>query len=276
MKEYLAQLVRAIPAPALRLNEAREYLEARILASLQRAGAMIPLAFHGGTALRFLYATPRYSEDLDFALEGNRSGYDLRAYLRAIERQLASEGYAVQVKVRDRKVVHSAFVRFSGLLHELGLSPHRDQVLSVKIEVDTNPPAGAVLATTVVRRHVTLHLQHHDRASLLAGKLHAILQRRYTKGRDIYDLFWYLSDPDWPEPNLTLLNSALRQTGWTAVDLTMHNWREVVRNRLETVAWDEVVPDVEPFLAPTANLDLLTQENVMGLLSRRPGGPSRR
>ena len=276
MKEYLAQLVRAIPAPALRLNEAREYLQARILASLQRAGAMIPLAFHGGTALRFLYATPRYSEDLDFALEGNRSGYDFRAYLRAIERQLASEGYAVQVKVRDRKVVHSAFVRFSGLLHELGLSPHRDQVLSVKIEVDTNPPSGAVLATTVVRRHVTLHLQHHDRASLLAGKLHAILQRRYAKGRDIYELFWYLSDPDWPEPNLTLLNSALRQTGWTAVDLTMHNWREVVRNRLETVAWDEVVPDVEPFLAPTANLDLLTQENVMGLLSRRPGGPSRR
>ena len=276
MKDYLAKLVRAIPAPTLRLNEAREYLQARILASLQRAGAMIPLAFHGGTALRFLYATPRYSEDLDFALEGSRSLYDFRAYLTAIERQLASEGYAVQVKVRDRKVVHSAFVRFSGLLHELGLSPHREQVLSVKIDVDTNPPAGAVLATTVVRRHVTLHLQHHDRASLLAGKLHAILQRRYTKGRDIYDLFWYLSDPDWPEPNLTLLNNALRQTGWTGVDLTKHNWRELVRNRLETIAWDEVVPDVEPFLAPTADLGLLTQENVMGLLSRRPGGPRRR
>jgi len=27
---------------------------------------------------------------------------------------------------------------------------------------------------------------------LLAGKLHAILQRAYTKGRDIYDLLWYL------------------------------------------------------------------------------------
>jgi len=276
MKDYLAKLVRAIPAPTLRLNEAREYLQARMLASLQQAGAMIPLAFHGGTALRFLYATPRYSEDLDFALEGSRSLYDFRAYLTAIERQLASEGYAVQIKVRDSKVVHSAFVRFSGLLHELGLSPHRDQVLSVKIEVDTNPPAGAVLTTTVVRRHETLHLQHHDRASLLAGKLHAILQRRYSKGRDIYDLFWYLSDPDWPEPNLTLLNNALRQTGWTAVDLTKHNWRELVRNRIETVAWDEVVPDVEPFLAPTANLDLLTQENVMRLLSQGSGGPRRR
>jgi predicted transcriptional regulator of viral defense system len=49
------------------------------------------------------------------------------------------------------------------------------QVIAVKIEVDTNPPAGAGLATTVVRRYVTLQLQHHDRSSLLAGKLHAIL-----------------------------------------------------------------------------------------------------
>jgi hypothetical protein len=58
----------------------------------------------------------------------------------------------------------------------------------VKIEVDTPPPAGAGLETTLIRRHVTLRLQHHDRASLLAGKLPALFQRRYVKGRDLYDL----------------------------------------------------------------------------------------
>jgi predicted nucleotidyltransferase component of viral defense system len=31
---------------------------------------MIPLAFHGGTALRFLFSHGRYSEDLDFAWKG--------------------------------------------------------------------------------------------------------------------------------------------------------------------------------------------------------------
>ena len=30
-------------------------------------------------------------------------------------------------------------------------------------------------------------------------------QRSYTKGRDLYDLIWYLSDPEWPPPNLLLL-----------------------------------------------------------------------
>jgi len=72
MKEYLAELVRQTPTLAQGRNLAREYLQARILVALQRAGAMIPLAFHGGTALRFLYAHGRYSEDLDFALEGDR------------------------------------------------------------------------------------------------------------------------------------------------------------------------------------------------------------
>jgi len=58
------------------------------------------------------------------------------------------------------------------------------------------PEKALLEATTVIRRHVTLQLHHHDRASLLAGKLHAILQRTYVKGRDMYDLLWYLSDPN--------------------------------------------------------------------------------
>lgn len=266
MKDYLADLVRAAPTPAHGRNVAREYLQARVLGSLQRAGAMIPLAFHGGTALRFLYSTRRYSEDLDFALEGDKSGYEFRAYLEAVRSDLAAEGYAVELRVNDRKVVHSAFVRLAGLLHELGLSPHRTEALSVKIEVDTNPPAGATLATTVVRRHVILHLQHHDPASLLAGKLHAILNRPFTKGRDVYDLLWYLSDPGWPQPNLTLLNNALRQTGWAEPYPNEDTWREIVRRRLQALSWDRVAADVGPFLESAAGLGLLTRENVMRTL----------
>jgi hypothetical protein len=269
MKDYLLSLVRACPTPAQGRSVVREYLQARILGGLQRAGAMVPLAFHGGTALRFLYSIPRYSEDLDFALEQAESRYDFRAYLRTLRSEFLAEGYAPEIKVSDQKVVHGAFIRFAGLLYELGLSPHRNEVLAVKIEVDTNPPQGATLMTTVVRRHVTLHLQHHDRASLLAGKLHALLQRAYVKGRDLYDLAWYLADPNWPEPNLTLLHNALQQTGWTGGPLTEQNWREAVRSRLETLAWDRIVADVRPFLEPNADTAFLTRENLMRLLERR-------
>jgi hypothetical protein len=265
MKAYLAEIIQAARDPLHGRHLAREYLQAHILNSLQKMGAMVSLAFHGGTALRFLYNIPRYSEDLDFTLE-RPERYDFRAYLQAIRADFIAENYAVELRVNDGRVVHSAFVRLPGLLHELSLSPHADEVLSVKIEVDTNPPAGVGLATSLVQRYGLLHLQHHDQASFLAGKLHALLQRPYTKGRDLYDLFWYLSNPDWPEPNLVLLNNALAQTGWAGEQVTIENWRSTIQLRLEQLDWDTAVNDVRPFLMDPAASSLLTRENLHQLL----------
>jgi hypothetical protein len=266
MKEYLLTLVSNTPNPLQARNQAREYLQALILQSLQRASAMIPLAFHGGTALRFLYNSQRYSEDLDFALEGNSQEYDFRTYLQNIRHDLEAQGYTLSLKVSDQKTVQNAFVRFPGLLFDLGLSPHKDEALAVKIEVDTRPPHGAGLETTLVRRHVLLNLQHHDQASLLAGKLHALLQRPYLKGRDLYDLIWYLSTPDWPVPNLTLLNNALVQTGWSGPRLNPETWRETLRTRLKDINWEQIQADVEPFLLSQQESALLTRENLDRLL----------
>jgi predicted nucleotidyltransferase component of viral defense system len=266
MKDYLSDLVRGAVSSDHGVSLAREYLQARILGCLQRWGAMLSLAFHGGTALRFLYSASRYSEDLDFALEREQAHYDLRRYLREIEGEFGAEGYAVKLNVNERRPVQSAAVRFEGLLHEVGLSPHRRQVLAVKIKVDTDPPQGAVLTTTVVRRHVMLQLQHHDRASLLAGTVHAILDRPFVKGRDLYDLLWYLSDPTWPQPNMTMLHNAMEQTGWTGPAVTEDNWRGLVRQRLEGVAWQAVAADVRPFIEPRGNPELLTRENLFRVL----------
>lgn len=267
MKAYLAELIRVAPTPLHGRNVVREYLQARILEALQRAGAFVSLAFHGGTALRFLYATPRYSEDLDFALERASEQYNLPNILRAIRAGLTAEGYALEIKYNDQKTVHSAWLRFPGLLFEFSLSPHRSEILAVKLEVDTHPPAGAGLAATVVRRHVILQLHHHDRASLLAGKLHAILQRPYLKGRDLYDLLWYLSDPAWPPPNLTLLNNALQQTAWPGPPLTESSWRQVVRTRLQGANWSQATADVRPFLEIDDSADLLTPDNLARVLA---------
>lgn len=266
MKPILEKLLQSATDALHGRHLMREYLQARVLQSMQQAGAMVPLAFHGGTALRFLYQIPRYSEDLDFALEQYPGRYDFRAYLRAIKRDLTAETYPVALRVNDKRVVHSAFVRFRGLLHEFGLSPHADEVLSIKIEVDTQPPAGAGLETTVIRRRELLNLQHHDRASLLAGKLHAILQRPYTKGRDVYDLFWYLSNPDWPSPNLTLLQNTLTQTEWSGFMPTEANWREIVAEALAKMDWPQAVADVRPFLMSPTEADLLTYDNIRKLL----------
>ena len=268
MKDHLEQLVRGHD-PLQGRNLAREYLQARILGALQRAGAMTALAFQGGTCLRFLFSLPRYSEDLDFTLEREPADYSLRRCLRAVRAELSAERYDVDLRVRDqRRAVRSAVVRFRGVLHDVGLSPHPAEVLAVRIEVDTRPPAGATTGVSLVRRHETLRLFHHDRASLLAGKLHAVLQRPHAKGRDLYDLIWYLSDPEWPAPNLALLNAALRQTDWSGREMTPRTWRPAVAERLGALDWERAAADVRPFLQRTDDAALVTRDNATRLLER--------
>jgi hypothetical protein len=267
MKDHLQRLVEEVSGD---VNQktciAREYLQARILQSLQEDGIFTRWSFQGGTALRFLFSLPRFSEDLDFALI--RKGDD--AYLdRAVQRvqsDFQAEGYDIKIRSKPEKTVASAFIGFPGLLYELGLSPQRRRALSVKVEVDTNPPSGAGMDTTLVRRHVTLNLHHHDKASLLAGKLHALLYRPWCKGRDLYDLVWYLADKTWPEPNLPFLNAALSQTDWTGPELTVGNWKEVLAEKIKNIDWKTAREDVLPFLERPKEVDLIRPEHLLQLL----------
>jgi len=270
VKEYLRQILAGSANPALARRLVTEYLQARLLQSLQDQGAFNTWAFQGGTALRFLYAMPRFSEDLDFALVEPGTDARFREHMAASRRTFAAEDYEIDVRLDDQKTVKSAFVRFRGLPFELGLSPHRSETFSVKVEVDSNPPAGARTISSLVRRHVALSLRHHDRASLLAGKLHVVLARRYAKGRDIYDLVWYLSDPSWPGPNVELLNNALTQTNWNGPQVTPENWRALIRRHVETLRWKQLTQDVEPFLERPRDIALLTGENLLTLLQERP------
>lgn len=266
MKDYIKQLIREKKGNLLKTCVVREYLHARILQTLQEIGGLRNWAFHGGTALRFLYSIPRFSEDLDFALIQASEDLSFLNVLKKVKSAFEAENYELKLKIDDKKTLSSAFVRFDELLFELDISPRRSQALSVKIEVDRNPPSGAILATTLIRRYVTLNLLHHDKTSLIAGKLHALLTRTYVKGRDLYDLVWYLADRTWPEPNLALLNSALAQTEWKGPPLTPQNWRRIVLEKVSGINWDQVRDDVRPFLERENDIALVTEENCAKLL----------
>jgi predicted nucleotidyltransferase component of viral defense system len=278
MKSEALLLVENVRDPALKLNLLREYLQAFILRSLHESNAFDCLSFVGGTALRFLHGLPRFSEDLDFSLEQPR-GYKINAWLEKIKRDLAFADFQVDVPpVNDRKTVHVAWVRTSELLKAAGLAALPQQKLSIKLEIDTRPPAGAVLETTLVNRQflaappgsvtgnrsLMFALRHHDLPSLLAGKIHAMGTREYLKGRDWYDLVWFrtLRTPRL-EPNVVLLKNALQQTGaiWPA-----EQWKEQVREKLDALDIKALRADVAPFLERQVDADLLTKESIQKLL----------
>ena len=266
MKDYLKQLIQDREGALIKSCIVREYLHARILEIFQEIGVFRSWAFLGGTAVRFLYYLPRYSEDLDFSCIDSAPMISFQKTLKKVKSVFEAENYDIRIKISDGKTVASAFIQFDALLFELGISPHRTQVLSIKVEVDSNPPAGATVTTSLIRRYVTLNLLHYDKESLLAGKIHALLSRSYVKGRDLYDIVWYLADKTWPEPNISFLNSALLQTGWHKPIITPDNWRAILYKKVKTINWKAAREDVKSFLEKVHDIDLITEEHFANIL----------
>ncbi|HEY5277864.1 MAG TPA: nucleotidyl transferase AbiEii/AbiGii toxin family protein, partial [Coriobacteriia bacterium] len=115
----------------------------------------------------------------------------------------------------------------------------------------------------------TLRLAHHDKPSLLAGKVAALLCREWLKGRDVYDLVWYLSDPSWPEPNEVLLANALRQAGRPDLASSADVWQRALVRRVGSASWDGVLSDVARFLERPADAWMLERDTVLGVIEQR-------
>ncbi len=267
MKDYLRQLISSQPNILLKRSIAREYLQARVLQMLQEEGAFLNMAFMGGTSLRFLYSIPRYSEDLDFSKMKSRN-IEFDNLLNSLRSGFEAESYVTVIKKSKDKAVLSAFIKFPSILYELDLSAHRDETFSVKLEIDTNPPEGGSTSVTLIRKYILLNILHYDKASLFAGKIHAILARKYTKGRDLFDLIWILASPDWPIPNFVLLNNALKQTGWVGPEMNAENWKDIIVLHIADKNWQKAAEDVLPFLEREGDKYLLTLENCKDLLNK--------
>ena len=265
MKEYLLELAASRKGFNAKLNAMREYLQAYLLKVLHEDGFFRGAAFIGGTALRFLHGLPRFSEDLDFSTAQGETKSFVEIVTR-IKREMAAAGYNVSISYNDKKTVQYAMIQCEGLLSEAGISPHPEQKLSVKIEIDTNPPAGASLETHVVNQYFPLAFLSYDTPSLFAGKLHALLNRKYTKGRDFFDVGWYLSRWRGLAPNMALLRNALEQTGWKAEFPTANNWRNFLYEVVRKADWEKVTLDVQNFLEDPADMNVFTQPNVLKLI----------
>ncbi|PIP15933.1 MAG: hypothetical protein COX46_04685 [bacterium (Candidatus Ratteibacteria) CG23_combo_of_CG06-09_8_20_14_all_48_7] len=240
---------------------------------LHEKGTFRLTAFLGGTALRFLYNLPRFSEDLDFSMVKKSAGYSFPDIIGRIKEEFTLAGYNLSVSYNDKKIVQHAFFKFRDLMYETGISPLKEQNFSIKIEIDTNPPRGAVLKTEIVNKYFPMAFLSYDLPSLFAGKIHAILNRKYTKGRDLFDLGWYLSRWKDLSPNITLLQNGLVQTDWKERFPTREDWRRYLYDVVEKVDWKRVANDVTSFLENPADLNIFTRENILHLIQPQKNAP---
>lgn len=266
MKDYAVQLALAQPEENSKRNALREYLQAYLLRILHDQGFFRFSVFLGGTALRFLYGLPRFSEDLDFSLE-KREGYAFEEFLQKTRKELEKSGYRLTVAYKNEKTVQYALFKFEDLLYETGLSPLPAQKLSIKVKVDTRPPAGGAVQSHTLQKYFPLALSAYDIPSLFAGKLTAVFCRKYTKGRDYFDLGWYLARSRDLAPNIPLLQNALKQMSWQGDLPEKGSWRAFTRRYVEKADWKQVTADVKNLLENPSDLKIFSKDNILRLLT---------
>ncbi len=88
-------------------------------------------------------------------------------------------------------------------------------------------------------------LKHTDPV-MFAGKISAILNRAYTKGRDFYDLIWYLNKKT--DISLEYLNNASKQSKRNLIFRNKQDVFDAIESRIEKVDINQIIKDLKPFL----------------------------
>ena len=163
----------------------REYIQLVFLNALYQHKDSKGIIFKGGTALRLVYGSPRFSEDLDFNC--NISLTKLNTLLDEV------------VKIDVSKIVPSIYLKEMDTLHgysarlyfktELSSMP-----LTIKLDFsfrEKSLDAGKTTLSTELPIHVYSLINVFSAKEILAEKIRTIFQR--SKGRDIYDIWFLLS-----------------------------------------------------------------------------------
>ena len=265
MNDMIAQALKGVADPTVKRLVLAEWMQHLILQSVYRNDLFGKLVFTGGTALRLLYQTGRFSEDLDFSLL-RKKGFKFTAALEKIQRDLKSQHCGFEFYAKEEKKVARADFRFPNLLQQYGLSPLKNQKLTIKFEIDTHPPAGGKTEMALVAQPISYTVCVFDLPSLFATKLHALFYRGYTKGRDYYDLVWYLGRR--VKPNFNLLNRAIRQTEGAGHEIHEEDFNRSLSAHLKKIDFNKAQAEVSRFLIHTEEVQLLDRALIQNLLER--------
>ncbi|MBN1610848.1 MAG: nucleotidyl transferase AbiEii/AbiGii toxin family protein [Polyangiaceae bacterium] len=197
----------------------------------------------------------RFSEDLDFLLKTPDPNFRWRPFAEAARESCAQD--AIRFELLDRSeadaAVEQAFLKTDSIgklmLLELPFNRHVKKRIRIKLEIDTNPPEGSSYETRYLGFPVTVPVTTQTLTSGFGTKTHALLCRRYTKGRDWYDFLWYVNRR--VVPDLVLLGNALEQQGpWAGQNAAIgRDWLlGTLHSRIDEVDWAAARDDVARFV----------------------------
>ena len=177
----------------------KEFLQAYTLDFLYNHPVYRKLNFYGGTCLHVIYGLNRLSEDIDLdnsdEIDLSNLENDLLTFFRS------NIGYAdVTAKTQIGEWgVRRTTLKFP-ILYALGLTSHANEPLHMKVEVSQHKQIYIQRKTPLLLFGRSLMAAHFSLETMMAGKMLACLERNFQKGnegatikgRDFYDLLWFM------------------------------------------------------------------------------------
>lgn len=214
----------------------KEYLQYKILQIIFSSQYGDRLAFMGGTAIRLVYGSDRFSEDLDLDND-NLTQRDFEKLIRHIEKELELDGLNVEFRNTFRNVYH-CYLKFPKLLFENNISPLLAEKIMIRLDSFPVKKLEKIEPAVIVKADVFAEIRVYPKEMILAQKIETLFNRKRSKGRDVYDVVYLLSST---EPDYAYLKKVIG----------ISNKKELIA-RMKSVFTDKelrlLADDVKPFL----------------------------
>lgn len=262
------------------LSALREIMQEITLAGLSRTDFFEKATFYGRTSLRIFYELDRYSEDLDFSLLKPDSNFSIEPYFKAILDEFKSLGLTVSIKEKKKtkqSAIDSAFLKAETIWQEIVLEDiiketgvRSNKTLKIKIEVDRQPPLNFKTEEKLFLRPFSFYVKCFTKSSLFAGKMHALLFRKWknrVKGRDWYDLEWYIKKGIPLDVN-HFLARANDTNDWQDDRISNEQIIELLDTKIKSVSFSSIKEDVVKFIKNDDVLNIWSPEYFKNLIEK--------
>lgn len=255
-------------------NALKEIMQEVALVGLWRAKFFEHAAFYGGTALRVLYHLNRFSEDLDFSLLKPNLHFQLSQYLHAIQAELSAFGFDTEIIMKNKNSetnIQSAFLKANTQQHLIHINApeairqvtHGQKQMKIKLEIDIDPPGNFNTEIRTLIKPVPCWVKSYSLPDLFAGKISAVLYRRWqtrVKGRDWYDFLWFVQTNT--PLHLEHLECRLRQFKFydSKAPLNASDVKHFLVERIQQLDVEIAKKDIEKFIKDTSHLDGWSKE----------------
>ncbi len=258
----------------------REIMQEITLAGLSRTDFFETAAFYGGTALRIFHGLDRYSEDLDFSLLQPNINFSIEPYFKAVQDEFNALGLTVSInekKKTKQSAIDSAFLKaetiwkeivLEDIIKETGVRSNKN--LKIKIEVDPQPALHFKTEEKLLLRPFSFYVKCFNKPSLFSGKIHALLFRKWknrVKGRDWYDLEWYIKKGIPLDVN-HFLTRAKDTNDCQEDSISSDQIIELLHLKIESVSFSSIKKDVVRFITNDEILSIWSPEYFKDLVEK--------